>query len=163
MVDRSDEKAAILALILDNPVTALLGARQTGKSTLARDVGVAHYFDLENPRDLAALDQPQLALEGLQGLVVIDEIQRRPELFPLLRFLCDTGPDRRFLVLGSASRDLIRQGSESLAGRITYHELRGFGMAEVCSDSAELRKRWLRGGFPRSWLSPDEDRSLAWR
>jgi predicted AAA+ superfamily ATPase len=163
MIDRSEEKSRVLALIADNPVTALLGARQTGKSTLARDIEAAHYFDLENPRDLASLDQPQLALEGLQGLVVIDEIQRKPELFPLLRYLCDARPGRRFLVLGSASRDLIRQGSESLAGRISYHELRGFGLREVCSDGAGLRKRWLRGGFPRSWLAPDEARSLAWR
>ncbi|MGA2546786.1 MAG: ATP-binding protein [Rectinemataceae bacterium] len=163
MVERREERDLLLGLIRDNPVTAILGARQTGKSTLARTFDARHYFDLENPRDLASLDQAQLALERLQGLVVIDEIQRKPELFPLLRFLCDERPERRFLILGSASRDLSKQGSETLAGRIAYHELRGFGIPEVCRDDDDLQRRWLRGGFPRSWLAEDEARSFSWR
>jgi hypothetical protein len=163
MVERREERDLLVGLMRDNPVTAILGARQTGKSTLARTFKARHYFDLENLRDLASLDQAQLALERLQGLVVIDEIQRRPELFPLLRFLCDERPERRFLILGSASRDLIKQGSETLAGRIAYHELRGFGISEVCRDDDDLQRRWLRGGFPRSWLAEDEARSFSWR
>ena len=107
------------------PVTAILGPRQCGKTTLARTLSADHYFDLENPRDAARLEQPQLALEDLKGLIVIDEIQRIPELFTLLRHLVDTNPGQKYLILGSASRDLIRQSSESLAGRIAFRELGG--------------------------------------
>lgn len=163
MIERNAERASLLSLIRNNPVTAILGARQTGKSTLAKTLGAPHYFDLENPRDLARLEQPQLGLEALEGLVVIDEIQRKPELFPLLRFLCDDKPERRFLILGSASRDLLRQSSETLAGRIAYRELRGFSISEVCRESGDLRRLWMRGGFPRSYLAEGDDISFAWR
>ncbi len=163
MIERIGEKDRLLASISRNQVTAILGTRQTGKSTLAKTVGPAHFFDLENPRDLVRLDQPQLTLEGLDGLVVIDEIQRKPELFPLLLFLCDNRPERRFLILGSASRDLIRQSSESLAGRIAYLELRGFGIEEVCRGPEDMRKLWVRGSFPRSWLAENDAASLEWR
>ena len=104
-----------------SPVTAILGPRQCGKTTLARAFNADHAFDLENPRDVARLEQPQLALEDLRGLIVIDEIQRLPDLFPLLRYLVDRDVDQKYLILGSASRDLIRQGSETLAGRIAFH------------------------------------------
>ena len=150
----------------NNPVVALLGARQVGKTTLARalatELGAAAHFDLEDPRDLARLDEPTLALEPLRGLVVIDEVQHRPDLFPVLRVLADRAPlPARFLVLGSASPALLRQGSESLAGRLGYHELGGFDLAEVGADHWD--RLWLRGGFPRSWLAPDEAASLEWR
>lgn len=113
------------------PVTAILGARQCGKTTIARQFKVGHYFDLENPRDLARLDQPQLALEDLTGLIVIDEIQRLPDLFPLIRYFVDTIREQKYLILGSASKDLIRQSSESLAGRIAYYDLGGFRIHDV--------------------------------
>ncbi|MCP4345089.1 MAG: ATP-binding protein, partial [Desulfobacterales bacterium] len=109
-------------------VTALLGPRQSGKTTLAGQFRADHYFDLENPRDLARFRTPQLTLERCSGLTVIDEIQRKPELFPLIRFLVDSIPEQRYLILGSASRDLIRQSSESLAGRISYYTLMGFSL-----------------------------------
>lgn len=163
MVDRSSELKRVSALLASFPVTALLGARQVGKSTLARRVVYTAYFDLENPRDLARLDQPLLALESLEGLVVIDEIQRKPDLFPLLRYLVDGNPRRRFLILGSASKALVRQSSESLAGRIAYVELGGFSLDELGSDAETQRRLWLRGAFPRSFLAADGDESLTWR
>lgn len=108
MIERPLDKSALTRLMALFPVTTILGPRQSGKSTLAREFAADHVFDLENPRDLALLAQPQLALEPLSGLIVIDEIQRAPDLFPLLRHLVDTRPDQRYLILGSASRDLIR-------------------------------------------------------
>ena len=143
------------------PVVAIVGPRQCGKSTLARTFDAAHFFDLENPRDLALLDQPQLALEGLSGLIVIDEIQRAPDLFPLLRYLVDHQPGQRYLILGSASRDLLSQSSETLAGRIAYHELGGFGLRDL--DSGRWRELWLRGGMPRSVLASSDESSALWR
>jgi predicted AAA+ superfamily ATPase len=123
---------------------------------------VGQMFDLENPRDLQRLSEPMTALEDLRGLVVIDEIQRRPELFPALRVLADRRPlPCRFLVLGSASPDLLRQSSESLAGRIRFVEIGGFSLDEVGSN--QLRRRLSRGGFPRSFLARSEAESLAWR
>ena len=107
------------------PVVAILGARQCGKTTLAKQFAFSHYFDLENRRDMARLEDPQLALEDLEGLIVIDEIQCLPDLFPLLRYLVDTNRKQRYLILANASRDLIRQSSESLAGRIGYYHLGG--------------------------------------
>lgn len=149
------------------PVVGLLGARQVGKTTLARTwlrarAGRAVSFDLENPADLARLTDPMLALEARQGLVVLDEIQRRPELFPVLRVLADRRPRRaRFLVLGSASPALLRQGSESLAGRIAYYELPGLSLREAGPRMAE--RLWLRGGFPRSFLARSDAASMEWR
>ena len=149
------------------PVVAILGARQVGKTTLARQLvdglpGPATVFDLENPRDLARLDDPLLALESLRGLVVLDEIQRRPDLFPVLRVLADRRPlVARFLVLGSAAPDLLRQSSESLAGRIHYHRLGGLALDEVGAESLEWL--WVRGGFPASFLARTPAASHAWR
>lgn len=153
-------------LLLDEfPVVALLGARQVGKSTLARQLvdsrpGPSAWFDLENPVDLTRLADPGLELRPLRGLVVLDEIQRLPEVFPLLRVLADRpGTPARFLVLGSASPALLRQTSETLAGRVAFHELDGFGLDEV----DDLERLWLRGGFPRSYLASSAPASRRWR
>lgn len=144
----------------------LLGPRQVGKTTLAKMFIDSHHpdavrrFDLENPLDLAKLENPMLALaKPASGLIVIDEIQLRPDLFPVLRVLIDESPERKFLILGSASRELIRQSSETLAGRIGYVELMPFSLAET-NNSPLL---WLRGGFPRSFLAATEEESLLWR
>lgn len=146
-------------------VVALVGPRQCGKTTLARELLAAdspNYFDLEDPASLARLDEPMTALQDLKKLVVIDEIQRRPELFPVLRVLADRKPlPARFLILGSASPDLMRQSSESLAGRIAHVRMGGFSLAEVGVDA--MAKHWLRGGFPLSFLAKTETDSLAWR
>jgi predicted AAA+ superfamily ATPase len=157
-----------LARLLDRfPVVGLLGARQVGKTTLARDFAARHdtpatFFDLEDPADLARLAEPILALRQRKGLIVIDEVQRRPELFPALRVLVDRpGAAARFLVLGSASPDLLRQTSESLAGRIFYYELEGFALDEV--GVAARDRLWVRGGFPRSFLGDSDDASAEWR
>lgn len=146
-------------------VVALLGPRQCGKTTLARQFvapSSPNYFDLEDPVSLARLEQPMLALQSLQGLVVIDEIQRRPELFPILRVLTDRDPlPARFLILGSASLDLIQRSSESLAGRLTTLTMSGFSLAEVGPEAQG--QHWLRGGFPRSYTAPTETDSFEWR
>jgi hypothetical protein len=124
--------------------------------------GPSSHFDLEDPRDRSRLDEPTLALEGLHGLVVLDEIQGRPDLFPVLRVLVDRPRSRaRFLVLGSAAPELLRQTSESLAGRISYYELHGFGVDETGMRDHE--KLWLRGGFPRSFLARTGAASAEWR
>jgi predicted AAA+ superfamily ATPase len=145
----------------------LLGARQVGKTTLARLIlrsrrGRGAFFDLEDPGDLARLEQPSLALEPLRGLVVLDEIHRRPDILPLLRVLADR-PRRPafFLLLGSASPNLWRDVTESLAGRVAFHDIDGFGLDEVRARSAA--RLWLRGGFPRSFLAPSDAESLDWR
>ena len=143
------------------PITAILGARQCGKTTLARGLDYDHYFDLENPRDLARLDNPQLALEDLEGLIVIDEIQRQPDLFPLLRYLVDQNKKQKYLILGSASRDLVRQSSESLAGRIAYCYLGGFSLHDVGTE--KMKQLWGRGGLPDSFLAATGTRSNVWR
>ncbi|HOV38264.1 MAG TPA: ATP-binding protein [Spirochaetales bacterium] len=163
MIERPIDTERISSLIASFPVTAILGARQVGKSTLAKSFAFPHYFDLENPRDLARLDQPLLALERLGGTVVIDEIQRKPDLFPLVRYLVDQNPHRRFLVLGSASKALIRQSSESLAGRIAYYELGGFNLIDVGLSTDSQQKLWVRGTFPRSFLATSDAESLLWR
>lgn len=166
-MDRLTELATLEAALRANPVVAILGARQVGKTTLARALaarrrGKATFFDLERPEDLRALTDPFVALEGIEGLIVLDEIQRRPELFQALRVLADRRPVRaRFLVLGSASPELLRQSSESLAGRIHYHELAGFALDEV--GTSNLSRLWLRGGFPRSFLARSTTLSFAWR
>jgi len=118
-----------------------------------------HYFDLENPRDLARLQEPMLSLEALTGLIIIDEIQRVPDLFTVLRVLVDVKKDRKFLILGSASRDLIKQASETLAGRIRYIELNPFSYPEV----EHIKDLWLRGGFPDSYLAESLSISNEWR
>jgi uncharacterized protein len=161
LIPRKIDLQKLEELLAQFPVTAILGPRQCGKTTLARQLAVDHFFDLENPRDLARLENPQLALEDLQGLIVIDEIQRSPELFPLLRYLTDTRSEQRYLILGSASRDLIKQSSESLAGRIAYYHLSGFRVDDVGGD--HTRQLWLRGGFPRSYLADTDETSNRWR
>jgi len=167
VLDRSAHLGAIKRLFRSHPVVAILGPRQIGKTTLARLYakaagGPIHRFDLEDADDLARLAEPNLALGKLAGLVVIDEVQRRPELFPALRVLVDRQETKaRFLVLGSASPDLLHQSSETLAGRIAYHELPGFSLAEV--GVAATDRLWERGGFPRSFLAKRRQDSLDWR
>jgi len=155
-----------MARLQDYPVVAIFGPRQVGKSTLARDIadiyGQSHYFDLERPRDLARLSDPEGALEPLRGLVTLDEAQQQPELFPLLRVLADRpGLPARFLVLGSASPDLRRQAGESLAGRIHYHDLGGLNTSEVGLEA--MQTLWLRGGFPDAYAARDDRASVLWR
>lgn len=150
-----------------HPLVALLGPRQCGKTTLAhayaKFVGETmdvHFFDLEDDADLAQLENPRLALADKEGLIVIDEVQLRPDLFPMLRVLIDAFKGKqRYLILGSASRELIRQSSETLAGRIAYMELTPFTLDEV----GDLEQLWQRGGFPLSYLATSEKTSLAWR
>lgn len=165
MLPRWNADSELRAAVARSPVVLLVGARQTGKTTLARGViasGTESYFDLEDPRDVARLSEPMLALEHLRGVVVIDEIQRRPDLFPVLRVLADRdGQPARFLVLGSASPAALRQASESLAGRVEVIELGGFSIADVGAEHFD--DLWLRGGFPRSYLADDEDTSVRWR
>jgi len=161
MIERPVDKTILVSLMSAFPVTAILGPRQSGKTTIARAFSADHYFDLENPRDLAMLEEPQLALEPLSGRIVIDEIQRAPNLFPLLRYLVDTYPSQRYLILGSASRDLIRQSSESLAGRVAYHELDGFRLSDIGVNN--WRDLWLRGGLPPAYTANSEQESYTWR
>lgn len=166
-VTRSRVAERLIDLLTRFPVAGLIGARQVGKTTLARQLAAAGsgpvtVFDLEHPGDVARLAEPTLALEGLIGLVVIDEVQRRPDLFPALRVLADRpAVPCRFLVLGSASPALLRQSSESLAGRIAYLQVGGFLLDEVGIDHAD--DLWLRGGFPRSFLAPSAAASFEWR
>jgi len=166
-MERDQDVLAVQTALGRFPVVGIIGARQAGKTTLARAVAKRHrgpvtHFDLEDTADLARLADPWLALGDLRGLVILDEIQRRPEIFPTLRVLADRRPRRvRFLVLGSASPDLLRQGSESLAGRIHYHELKGLSLSDV--GRTRLKRLWLRGGFPRSFLAKSETESVAWR
>lgn len=167
VIERSIELARLKKLLARNPVVGILGARQVGKTTLATTFAKAYrrpttIFDLERSQDLARLEDPELTLEPLRGLIILDEIQRRPELFPTLRVLADRKPcQARFLVLGSASPSLLQQSSESLAGRIAYHQLSGFSLDEV--DIGKLARLWLRGGFPRSFAAPSNDASHEWR
>jgi hypothetical protein len=148
-----------------SPVTALLGPRQCGKTTLARLFGQsrqATHFDLESAPDRQRLQNPELMLGSLEGLLVLDEIQGMPELFRVLRVLVDRPESTtRFLVLGSASPELVRGASETLAGRVEFVELAGFDVRETGSDS--LDTLWLRGGFPRSFLAANDADSFAWR
>ena len=164
-IERPALRAALERGLRRSPVVALVGPRQCGKTTLARALALGRrsaYFDLEDPVQLARLAQPKTALEPLEGLVVLDEIQRRPDLFSVLRVLVDAPrPRRRFLILGSASPELQRQGSETLAGRVAFVEMAGFDLGEV--GQAALRRRWWRGGFPRSFLARTETASAEWR
>jgi len=167
MIPRTRQVAVVQRLLREFPVVAILGARQVGKTTLARELlkrsrSGGERFDLEDSADLARLADARLALGELKGLVVIDEIQRRPELFPALRVLADRRPRRaRFLVLGSAAPELLRQSAETLAGRIAYHSLDGFDLGEV--GVAQLERLWLRGGFPLSFLARTQEGSFTWR
>ena len=158
---RPRELEAVRARLRRAPITALLGPRQCGKTTLAQSLKAEHFFDLEDPRSLARLDEPQTALEGLTGIVVIDEVQRKPDLFPLLRVLADRQQETRYLLLGSASPELVKEVSESLAGRVAYRDLGPLAIDET--GVREWRRLWLRGGFPRSYLSEDETTSALWR
>jgi predicted AAA+ superfamily ATPase len=164
---RKNHLDKIKSLLSRYPVVGIIGARQVGKSTLARMLAedtseVVTAFDLENSEDLARLTDPMLALKPLNGLVILDEVQRRPEIFPTLRVLADRpGPPCRFLVLGSAAPELLRQASETLAGRVAYHYLEGLCLREV--GVLETDKLWRRGGFPRSFLAHTEAESVEWR
>jgi uncharacterized protein len=148
-----------------NPVVAVLGPRQCGKTTLARQMLPAkhpHYFDMEDPVVAHLMENPMTALQSLRGQVVIDEAQRQPGLFPVLRVLADrAGRPATFLILGSASPELSRQTAESLAGRVEIIEMRGFDLNELTPAAQE--KLWERGSFPRSFLAADDEGSVAWR
>lgn len=167
MLERLRFLARALDLLDRHPVVAILGPRQIGKTTLSRQIAAAYggpvtAFDLEDPADLARLQETRLALESLQGLVVIDEIQRKPDLFPLLRVLADRpGTPARFLLLGSAALELVNRSSESLAGRIAFLYLEGFGLDEVGPE--QWRNLLSRGAFPRSFLADSDAASLEWR
>jgi predicted AAA+ superfamily ATPase len=165
MIERTADISLIRNALKRSRVVALLGARQCGKTTLARQFvppDSANYFDLEDPQSLGRLSEPDLALRPLKRLVVIDEIQRRPDLFPLLRVLADRKPlPARFLILGSASPDLLRQSSESLAGRIETVPLEGFRLADL--GASVQNKHWLRGGFPLSYTARNDADSFTWR
>jgi hypothetical protein len=164
-ISRSNYRRLIERALEHNPVVAVLGPRQCGKTTIAREFvqeTSANYFDMEDPATWAIMENPMTALAPLHGLVVIDEAQRRPEIFPTLRVLADrAGAPAKFLILGSASPDLSRQSSESLAGRVEVVEMSGFGLSEV--GAIAERALWLRGGFPRSFLAADDEASDRWR
>ena len=165
MIERSKLIRQVDYGLRHSPVTAILGPRQCGKTTLAKDIGrreTAAYFDLEDPRDQAKLAHPQLVLESLRGVVILDEIQRRPELTMLLRVLADRSPlPCRFIVLGSASPDLVRQASDSLAGRVHFVDMSGFTLEEAGQEQRD--RLWMRGGFPLSYLAETEEESRGWR
>ena len=164
---RKDKITKLSEALDNNPVVAILGPRQCGKTTLAkqfhRNIEYENvlFFDCEDPRDISKLENPMLLFENFLGLIIIDEIQRRPNLFPALRVIVDSNKECKFLILGSASRDLIAQSSETLAGRIHYLEMSGFDLSEI--DNSDLHKLWLRGGFPRSFLAKDENTAAIWR
>lgn len=165
MIERTRHLARVRAALKRSRVTALIGPRQAGKTTLARQIlppDSPAYFDLEDPRSLARLDQPMIALAPLKGTVIIDEVQRRPDLFPVLRVLADRKPLlARFLILGSASPQLLRQSTETLAGRIEIIELPGLRLEELGRQA--MRRHWLRGGFPPAYLARTLGDSLDWR
>jgi predicted AAA+ superfamily ATPase len=165
MLPRDDAESRIARALRGHPAVAVLGPRQCGKTTLARGIADREpsvFFDLENPIDLRRLSAPMTILERLSGLIVIDEVQRRPDLFEMLRVLVDR-PDNtaRFLLLGSASPHLVRGVSESLAGRIAFVDLSGFDLRETGAEHQD--RLWIRGGFPRSFLAADDAESLEWR
>jgi len=165
VIERIDAIDRIKSGFRVHPIVALLGPRQCGKTTLARMIGETEpctFFDLENPVDVRRLSAPMTALEALSGLVVIDEVQRQPDLFELLRVLVDRQQNpARFLLLGSASPYLVKGVSESLAGRIGFVDLAGFDLWEV--GVGRKISLWIRGGFPRSFLAEDDRDSMAWR
>jgi uncharacterized protein len=165
MIKRDAILSSIHIALSRSRVVALVGPRQSGKTTLARQLvspDSINYFDLEDPTSLSRLEEPMTALRDLKGLVVIDEIQRRPDLFPILRVLCDRDPlPAHFLILGSASPDFVHASSESLAGRVETIAIGGFSLAEVGKQA--LLQHLLRGGFPLSYLANTEADSFAWR
>jgi uncharacterized protein len=165
MIPRPNPIQEIKASFRVHPVTALLGPRQCGKTTLARFMAEQEpstFFDLENPVDIQRLSVPMQTLKDLSGLVIIDEVQRKPELFDLLRVLVDRPEHHsRFLLLGSASPHLIKGVSESLAGRIGFVDLAGFKLWEVGGQNRD--RLWMRGGLPRAFLADSDDESLRWR
>lgn len=165
MIDRPSDRRQLQQALRRSGIVALLGPRQCGKTTLARQFVPArslNYFDLEDPASLARLSEPDTALRPLRGLVVIDEVQRRPDLFTLLRVLADRRPiPARFLLLGSASPDLLRQASESLAGRLETVPMRGLSLADLGSHAH--RRHWLRGGFPPAYTARSDADSVVWR
>ncbi len=165
MIPRDPIVAALEEALDRSRVVVLVGPRQCGKTTLARQLlseDSVNYFDLEDPASLVRLDEPMTALGPLEGLVVIDEVQRRPDLFPVLRVLVDRKDDpARLLILGSASGDLLRQTSESLAGRMERVTIGGFTLLELGADAEQ--KLWFRGGFPLSYLAQTDSDSAAWR
>jgi predicted AAA+ superfamily ATPase len=165
VIRRSDLLDSLLQALSRSRIVVVAGPRQSGKTTLARELVAAdsvNYFDLEDPVSLARLEEPMTALAPLRGLVVIDEVQRRPDLFPILRVLADRElAAARFLILGSASGDLLRQTSESLAGRLERLTVGGFSLRELGASSVE--QLWLRGGFPRSYLADTDQDSATWR
>jgi len=165
MLKRTGYRDLIKKALGRSRAVALLGPRQAGKTTLARelvDIHSPNYFDLEDQSALVALEDPKGVLGPLKGLVVIDEVQKRPELFPMLRVLLDRKPlPAKFLILGSASPELLRQSSESLAGRLELIEMGGFDLAEVGEKKAS--RLWVRGGFPLSFLAKNDADSFSWR
>lgn len=167
LIDRPAHLLAVRRLLRSFPAVALLGARQVGKTTLARSVAGefgdrARIFDLESDRDMRLLSDPEPVLSALSGLIVIDEVQRLPAIFPPLRPLLDRRPLKaRFLLLGCASPEVSTRGSESLAGRIAFHDLDGFALDEV--GASEWKRLWLRGGFPKSFVAKSDAASLEWR
>ena len=165
MIKRTSILSELKNALARSRVVVLVGPRQSGKTTLARQLieeNSVNYFDLEDPASLARLDEPMTALRPLKGLVVIDEVQRRPDLFPVLRVLSDRiDTPARFLILGSASGNLMRQTSESLAGRMERIAIGGFSMAEL--GSKDEQQLWLRGGLPLSFLAGSDVNSIAWR
>jgi predicted AAA+ superfamily ATPase len=165
MISRQSYIELLQIAVRRNPVVALIGPRQSGKTTLARQFLASDsplYFDLEDPVVASAFENPMSSLAALRGLVVIDEAQRCPQIFPVLRVLADrAGIPARFLILGSASPELSRQASESLAGRVEIIEMGGFHLEEV--EAEKSHGLWLRGGFPRSFLAESELDSMEWR
>jgi predicted AAA+ superfamily ATPase len=164
-IRRADLEAAVRLALRRSPVVALIGPRQCGKTTLARQLAVeqgAEFIDVESPAGRRRMEQPMAALEPLRGLVVLDEAQLRPEVFPVLRVLADREPQpARFLLLGSASPDLVKGVSETLAGRVAFVDMGGLDLGEV--GDAARRQLWMRGGFPRSFLAEDDAASFVWR
>lgn len=168
MISRTALTQEILRSLANNPVTALLGPRQCGKTTLARQIGDqsgATFFDMQDPEVSAAFQNPKLLLAPLEGLIILDEAQLVPSLYPVLRVLVDddrrSGRNRRFLLLGSAAPELVKGISESLAGRIHMIPMQGFRIDETGPET--LKRLWSRGGFPDSFLAPDDPQSLSWR
>lgn len=165
MIVRVKEHARIRTAVDRSRIVAIIGPRQCGKTTLAREFVSSdsiNYFDLEAPQSLARLSSPATALKDLKGLVVIDEIQRQPDLFPILRVLADRTPNpAKFLILGSAAPELLKQSSESLAGRMEQVQIEGFRLTDLPTDAQQ--QHWVRGGFPRSYLADDDADSLVWR